>query len=448
MRKILPILVTTGIALQFCSCENNLDVEILKGQPKLVVYCFPSTEHDTTIIDLSSSLPASSNVKQVKAERFAVKGATITYRLNGEELPVMFAKESTGYVPAGKYNVVADHHSDDHISIEASAEGYPTIHAQTTIPKAPKIEKVTSLPDHRKSSTGIQRLVTLADDPHTDDYYAVGYENIYYQRDIIAEEPETVYGDPVRKVYNNTVDIEDEPALTPGNSLDDFFEYDNDYYQDFYLFSDNTFTDSEYTLRLNATDIEQFLDNSVTRKGYCVKLYKISPEYYRFVKSLNDMKNNFLGEYGLAPFSPTLNNVEGGLGCVGGYSMATYEETNLYEPIRVNQEAYYCDLNAHCFQFELQNYDSWQIAQLQSYGSTDISFYGSEYSLGPSSFSCNWCKAVIPDNQPKILQVEIQPVPEEKRSKDYYRFVSLIMKAGERTVSLSIVQTWNGGRYW
>ncbi len=49
-------------------------------------------------------------------------------------------------------------------------------------------------------------------------------------------------------------------------------------------------------------------------------LYRISPEFYRFVKSYNDMANNELAQGGFAPVSPTLSNVSGGFGLLGTYA--------------------------------------------------------------------------------------------------------------------------------
>ena len=111
-------MITAVILL--CSCNNDVDRDMLKSDPKLVLYCFPGTDNDTTVIDLSSSIPVNRNVQFDRKESYSIPHATISYQLNGTELPVMYAKESTGRVPVGKYYVVAKHHCGDNISIETT----------------------------------------------------------------------------------------------------------------------------------------------------------------------------------------------------------------------------------------------------------------------------------------------------------------------------------------
>lgn len=90
MKKTIQIIVSAALLL--CACNNEVDVEVLKGESKLVLYCFPNTEHDTTIIDLSRSIPASANVRDLAEGNFSVSRARVTYRVNGTERPVMFAE--------------------------------------------------------------------------------------------------------------------------------------------------------------------------------------------------------------------------------------------------------------------------------------------------------------------------------------------------------------------
>ena len=60
-------------------------------------------------------------------------------------------------------------------------------------------------------------------------------------------------------------------------------------------------------------------------ENYKTELITLSYDYYRMLKSLNDIKNNDIGSNGLSFMFSTYTNVQGGYGCVAGYSM---EETS------------------------------------------------------------------------------------------------------------------------
>ena len=78
-----------------------------------------------------------------------------------------------------------------------------------------------------------------------------------------------------------------------------------------------------YTLRMNGY---YFADGVWEEEGerrsqlhtYKLRLYTLSPEMYRYLKSLNDNANNELGHAGLAPLRNLYTNVEGGFGVLGG----------------------------------------------------------------------------------------------------------------------------------
>lgn len=65
-----------------------------------------------------------------------------------------------------------------------------------------------------------------------------------------------------------------------------------------------------------------------------MQLYHITPEFYHYVKSINDVDNNGLAERGFAIIEPTYSNVLGGIGVVGGYG---YSESN-WETLDTNKQ--------------------------------------------------------------------------------------------------------------
>ena len=57
--------------------------------------------------------------------------------------------------------------------------------------------------------------------------------------------------------------------------------------------------------------------------SYVVDLYKVTPEYYRFLKSINDAQSNSWADVGLMQVTPTYSNVKGGFGVVAGYNISS-----------------------------------------------------------------------------------------------------------------------------
>ena len=334
MKKTIYSLITLSLVL-LCACTNtDMDIEIKKSDPKLVLYCFPNTESDTTIISLTTSLPLYAGTQIIKMEQqLIVKNPQITYRVNGQERTVYYTKDRMDNIPPMSYYVVGNHQPGDQISIDASAPGYPDIHAETYIPEMPEVTAFKkAYPVFHDGSTYDQYHLTL-NDKQTEDFYAVQaysiyeyeqYQGIGYGYIDYSASPDTIYD-----CHFATINIDDEPALNPVSTLDDFFDYDNSFFRYFYIFNDDIFGGNQYTLRLNMQPQGFYSDTSgmkPIRAGYQFKLYKITPEYYRFIKSVNDINNNKLGEIGLAPVNPTLNSVTGGYGVVGGYSVVDYKD--------------------------------------------------------------------------------------------------------------------------
>lgn len=54
---------------------------------------------------------------------------------------------------------------------------------------------------------------------------------------------------------------------------------------------------------------------------YNVQLCKVTPEYYRFLKSINDAQSNSWADAGLMQVTPTYSNVKGGFGVVAGFNV-------------------------------------------------------------------------------------------------------------------------------
>lgn len=77
-----------------------------------------------------------------------------------------------------------------------------------------------------------------------------------------------------------------------------------------------------YTLHLGTYYREDYdHEYSKTFRYYKIYLYRFSEEMYKYLKSVNDINDNELGEYGLAPIRSHYTNIENGIGLLGGCSI-------------------------------------------------------------------------------------------------------------------------------
>lgn len=326
--------------LAIASCKDDFTVDDIQESPKLVVYCMPSPG-DTTKIQVSSSVPVT--LKSLsKAIPQYVNNATIVYSVNGQQVPAV----SLGN---GIYQVVAPQKTGDNIRLEVSAEGFTTVSASTVIPDTVPIQKVRvsriSLYDSDYSGTRPydQVKVTFADDGATADYYAVavwrkvqsGYYRVWNDdghTSGAADLDSVTYADFLHKFdhYERVVtdermeavtelNLKSEPALHPLTDTDEDIGFDEDFYNNFYLFDDRSFNGTTYTLHLNA-DVYSYSGQEAI---YQVVLYRLTPEYYHFIQAINTHNNSWFAQTGFSDIKPSAGNIAGGIGFLGGYSRAS-----------------------------------------------------------------------------------------------------------------------------
>ena len=359
---IIGLLVVVG-------CRDSFDMDDLHEETKLVLNCFPSSE-DTTWIDVSRSIPVTHHSANSQHDsHLEVKGARIIYKVNGQQRTVgrkdaIYNEQQEVCVPT-RYYVTGPHQTGDRVEIEASAEGYAPVSAQTVVGEAVPItlnsivETRVYDPDDEQSRNVYQLSATFTDPAATQDYYAVRVRCKHYRGTAVGDlrpdfaNYELYDNDEWRHVdwtMNNEWEYEgtcsswgevydfhlqldsayshpevltmSEPLLQPLGGMDSDFGYDNDFYQYFYVFSDATIKGQTYTLRLNLSPYHKSSkldDYSFRPVSYQVQFYHLTPEVYHYARSINDVDNNELAEGGFSMIHPTYSNVRGGIGVVGGY---------------------------------------------------------------------------------------------------------------------------------
>ena len=296
----------------FSSCTYHFKLDDIIESPKLVLYCYPGSG-DTTIVHLSRSLPVSQKGELSQG----LKAANVLISVNDETMHFSWTNDSIPGIPAQSYYVVKKYKDGDKINITASADGMKTVSAATIIPKPFPLKSV----DLIRKETDMDKLqfqIHFDDDASTKDYYAmrIEYKQMYWSNGNYSESISPI-----------VFDLDDEPLLNNSSGLDDILMNENDFYKNLYYWDDTKIQGKSYTFRLNTYYMADYEDDFITPDGYehivCktkyrVILYSLSEEFYKFLKSLNEQKNNGLGHSELAPIRATYTNVINGIGVVGG----------------------------------------------------------------------------------------------------------------------------------
>lgn len=341
MEKIIYFII---LLFTLVSCKDEISLDSINNSDKIVVYCFP-TESDTTYMQIARSVPIKSYSNIINET--AINNAEINYTVNGKTSKI----ESIG---KGFYKITGSQKKGDDIAFYVKADGLPPVSATTTIPESVNIckptEKNITLYDQDSESTQQfdQVTATFTDNPNTHDYYAVrvmvknysGYvkvsnkNGIYYLSNLATykQYQHTDQSDTVSLVYNDSVysvaeiNTSSEELLSPTSEMDDGFGFSNNFYQNMYIFDDSPINGKTYTLHLNIPSNASYGVSTGTGykyydfdKAYQVQLIRFTPQYYHFLKSLNEIRNNDMAQYGLSQISPTVSNVSSGLGLFGAW---------------------------------------------------------------------------------------------------------------------------------
>lgn len=314
--KLLDFTLYIITAIILASCTSYFDLDDFDAEEKLVIYTMPMAGSDTTFIQLSKSTPVTGS--QYPPD--GIPGAKIDFSVNGELQPVCWTENRLGKIPAKSYYVVKTLNEGDKIDIVAEAAGLPPVSSSSVVPSRFILSKIVL--DETDSEFGKMRQfrITFKDDPSTDDYYGIRilHKMKFHSYSIDFATGDTIMHTETITEFSN-LDLSQEPLLNNKVGLDATFDFDYFYYENLYIWSDDQIQGKDYTLRLN-TNLERNNpsdDEGQTERPYKVCLYRLSPELYNFLKSLNDISNNELGQNGLAPIRSHYTNIANGFGVLG-----------------------------------------------------------------------------------------------------------------------------------
>ena len=302
------------------SCDSYFDIGDLATDSRLVLYCMPVAGCDTTVIQLSKSIP----VGGVGLPTYGLPGAEVKFSVNGEEKQVLWNEEAKGVLPSLCYYSVAEIKADDRIEVSADFKGLPTVTSSTVVPQAFPMEKVELIRMPGEDSR-MQVRVTFTDPDGSDDFFGVKM----VRQEVMQESADGVVTDiRFRSIVPCGFTFEDEPVFNNKVGLDAALDFDYDYYDHLYIWSDSDIKGQRYTLRMDThylkpsdysyTDWNGIIIEGKVYYRYKIYLYRLSKESYSFLKSVNDIENNNIGSHGFAPVKVSYTNVSDGFGVVGG----------------------------------------------------------------------------------------------------------------------------------
>lgn len=287
-QRLIPLI----ICVLLMSCAEEMDISKLNSKYYVTMYVFASS-NDTIPIEISAARPLNANSSQLTLD-------AVSCNTNGHADSVVFVgRDTVNGIIREKYNAVGKRRTGDRIDVIVTGRDIPQVFASTVIPPSANIETCKMDTVFYKGNQYVRFNLELSDSEFCH-HYAVRIAGRYTSDD----------GSYVVKYQD--IETSSEPLLNNYSETDmDFGSY-NDYYHRMYIFNDETAADGK--IRLHLYVLQQFW-----MEDYRIELFSLSPEYYFMLKSLNDIRNNTLGEYGLSFVSKTYTNVVNGIGCVGAF---------------------------------------------------------------------------------------------------------------------------------
>ena len=304
MKTILYILL--GISLTACLTE--VDLSDLRESPRLVVNGVAVAGEPLRLSVTRTWFYTDDHPNVV------IPDATVRLYVNDHyEETIPFVPGDTLFNAVGSYQAAFVPDVSDRLRLEVSAPGYEAIHAETVIPQASKLLEAKATREVSTTDSTVKRVlysISFQDAVEEDDYYLFRLEE-----GNLINEVDSMYS--WRVLY---LDYAEEPLFVQSASALDqilFPKYLSGY--DGRVFSDEAINGLPYTIHLQNT---YSYSGTPRIKRLRVRLYAISADYYKYLKTLQDQSDNSFANHlidaGLAEPIRVYSNIDGGLGIFGG----------------------------------------------------------------------------------------------------------------------------------
>jgi len=272
MRVYIYIIIIIGFS--FTECKKKATIKLPASEKKLVVTCFINPDDALLRVALHSSAHKFSNNTY---ENDVIEDGTVWLHSADKSVEITFDKNYYAYViGSDEFPVLAG----QTYSLIASAPGFPTVKAATSIPL------------HKFSITDFKMNVVSKTDTYVEVYYSFG----------VADLPGTTYA----ALHQQVAEVsEDSSNFYPSTSM--FLRRSADFHDDAYQ------TKTHY---YSKTQNDQIIYERGLQGIYFTAL-NCSREFYLYNRSLQQTR-----ELEENPFTEPImifSNIENGLGCFGGY---------------------------------------------------------------------------------------------------------------------------------
>ena len=317
IKHILLGVVAAMAALSLSSCLMIMDSGE-DGESIIYVECLQGMS-DTTAISVIATAP-----KFGYDESRVPSDMDVTLKAGGREIPLTNAGVEVEMFPKGAYYTTEKIEGGQTLEITVAGGGFKPVRAITYKPKDIKpfgvnVERTVIYDEDLESYRGerVVKMEIMPDDPDIiDHYYALVFEQKVYN---IKGEAQIMYPAPI--LHSNgfySTDFGDalvvSVACSPWSIFSSNYSYISDSIVPTYLWRGaSLMKDGKITV---------YFHPAVTN-GACemrVHLMEVSPEFYRYAKSL---ENRGEVSEALAPFFPSsysFTNIEGGCGIFGAVS--------------------------------------------------------------------------------------------------------------------------------
>ena len=317
---IYRIVIILLIAAYLQSCDNEFSLEGMDTQQKTVLFCFPTTKGDTTLIQVSQSTSVNNQMINI------INKPSINFTVNGREKEIKFNEKPTAMLPPNSYYVLGELKEKDRINIEVSYPDLTVAKSETEIPEPFPLIKAEIALKNGDYGKEIHLVISFKDNAATKDYYGIRVLRKKITEYMSSNKQNQIEYAPVE------LKVDKEPLLSDKTGFDDIFGLSKEYYRFIYIWDDNMVNGKEYTLNVGTGQYPGSKDE-YQKETYEFKifLYKLSEELYKYIKSINDINNNELGNYGLAPIRSHFTNIENGIGILGGCNIYESEWLDIPE---------------------------------------------------------------------------------------------------------------------
>lgn len=339
MRKIISIFTATALLL-LSSCEKEFSPDFANKDTMIQLLSFPSSL-DTTVFKIQA---ATSVLKDTAYHDMSKAQVKVT--VAGKECEVKYNLHETENLPERSFYMVRHIEPGEEIKVSVSHPTAASVSSSTVMPSrltpghiSPTVEPDSNSVLFRIPVEGLESEdfigVTIVRDCEYIQRYHPGYydeeldEWCYDYDTVVTDTTYSSDGLFPKSVSDESLFSELEPGFVTlgfnGRSFDNGWWGDGTYPLTIMRLKDRDGS-SAIEFRTDYTyEGESFyyskegvlMSYSKQSCWYKVMVYHMSPESYRYAKSMYDRSHNSLAYVGLAPATFTYTNVAGGLGTVG-----------------------------------------------------------------------------------------------------------------------------------